>query len=85
MPLFRIRMINSDFESFEERDYRSLEAARQAAVVTAARIACESIAAGEPICAIELEIRDGDDLVARNVVTLSVADLSGARQAAEPA
>jgi hypothetical protein len=72
-------MINSQFESFEEGDYPSLEAARQTAIVTAARVACESIAAGDVAASVEVEICDGDGLVARSVVTLAVADLSGAK------
>jgi hypothetical protein len=78
MPRYRIRMINSEFESVEEADYPSLDAARSTAIVTAAKVACESIAAGEPAVAVEVEIRDGDGFVERSVVTLSVADLSGA-------
>jgi hypothetical protein len=78
MPRYRIRMINSEFESLEEGDYPSLEAARRMAIATAARVACESIAAGETAASVEIEIHDGDAFAARNVVTLSVADLSGA-------
>ena len=78
MPRYRIRMINSEFESFEESDYPSLQAVRQAAISTASRVAAESVADGAPNAAVELQIREGEEMVARHVVTLSVSDLSGA-------
>jgi hypothetical protein len=77
MPRYRIRMINSEFESFDEADYPSLDAARQMAISTATRIAAESLLDGVTTTAIEVEIHEQLAMVARHVVTLSVADLSG--------
>jgi hypothetical protein len=77
MPKYRIRMINSEFESIDDADYPSLQAARMAAIVTATTVATESIAAGAPTAAVELQIHVENELVMREVVTISVADLSG--------
>jgi hypothetical protein len=76
MPRYRIRMINSQFESADEVDYPSLEAARKAAIGTATTIAGESIAQGEPASAVEIQIFDDGRLVSRQVVTLSVAEFT---------
>jgi hypothetical protein len=81
MPRYRIRMINSEFESFEEADYPSLDAARQMAISAATRIAAESLLDGVTTTAIEVEIHEQLAMVARHVVTLSVADLSGGEAA----
>ena len=77
MPRYRIHMINSEFESDDEADYPSLELARKSAITTATRVAAEAVIDGESSVAVEVEIHDGDTLVARNVVSLSVSDLSG--------
>ena len=78
MPRYRIRMINSEFESFDEADYPTLAAARQMAISTATKIASESVLDGETTTAVEIEIHEDSAMVARHVVTLSVADISGA-------
>jgi hypothetical protein len=75
-PCFCIHMINSEFESFEESDYPSLDAARQAAISTA-KVAAESVWDGATSAAVELQIRDGHAIVARHLVTLTVSDLGG--------
>jgi hypothetical protein len=69
-------MINSDFDSVDEAEFASLEAARQLAVTTAVKVACESLASGGAAAAVELEISEGESVVARHVVTLSLADLA---------
>lgn len=79
MPRYLIRMINSEFESFEENEYPSLAAVREAAIGTATRIAAESVSDGAASAAVELQIREGEAMVARHVVTLSVSDVSGAK------
>jgi hypothetical protein len=76
MPRYRIQMINSQFESADEVDYPSLEAARKAAIATATTIAGESIAEGEPASAVEIQIFDDGRLASRQVVTLSVAEFT---------
>ena len=77
MPRYRIHMINSEFESDDEADYASLEAARRSAITAATRVAAESIADGEDSASVEVQIHDGSTLIVRNVVNLSVSDLSG--------
>jgi hypothetical protein len=74
MPHFRIHMINSEVES-SEGDYQSLDEARRAAIATAARVASEAIAEGQETASVELRIEDGDKVIARHVVNLSVAPL----------
>ncbi|MGE5562550.1 MAG: DUF6894 family protein [Bacillota bacterium] len=81
MPRYRIRMTNSEFESVDEADYPSLEAARRAAVATASRVVAEAIASGAPNSSVEVQIDEDGEMVARNVVTLSVSDLSGGEAA----
>lgn len=76
MPLYRIRMINSHFESADEVDFSSLEAARKSGVLAATSIVSESIAEGDQTSAVEVQIFDGDALVSRQVVTLSVAEFT---------
>lgn len=76
MPLYRIRMINSHFESADEVDFSSLEAARKSGVAAATTIVSESIAEGVQTSAVEVQIFDGDALVSRQVVTLSVAEFT---------
>jgi hypothetical protein len=78
MPVFRIHLTNSEFESFDESEYPSLDAARKMAIATATKIASESVLDVETSIAIQVEIHEQSALVARHVVTLSVADLSGA-------
>jgi len=75
MPLYRIHLINSDFESVEEFDYPSLEDARKGAIIAATAIVSESAAQGEPTTAVELQLYCDGARVARHVVTLSVAQL----------
>ena len=77
MPRYRIQMTNSEFESVDEGDYPSLEAARRGAIATAGKVAAESIAAGAATAAVEVQIDQDCEMVARHVVTLSVSDLSG--------
>ena len=77
MPLYRIRLINSEFESCDESTYPSQELATASAIAGATRIVSDSITDGTPAAAIEIQIHAGETMVARKVVTLSVADLSG--------
>jgi hypothetical protein len=75
MPRYRIHMINAEFKSCDDGEYPSAEAAEKAAIVSAARVASESIAAGEKTAAVEIRIEDGDHIVAHHVVNLSVSPL----------
>jgi hypothetical protein len=82
MPRYRIRLINSEFESSDEADYPSLEKAWRSAIVGATQVVTESVAEGKMSVAVEVQIYEGEQLVARNVVSLNVADLSGGEQLA---
>jgi hypothetical protein len=77
MPQYRIRLINSEFESTDEADYPSIESARRSAIIGATQVVSDAIAQGQTSVAVEVQIHDRGQLVARNVVSLSVADLSG--------
>jgi hypothetical protein len=68
-------MINSEFESVEKVDYPSLDSARSAAITTATRVAAESAVEGHYSVAVEVQIHEGERMVARHVVTLSVSEL----------
>jgi len=76
MPRFRIRMINSTFESNDEAEFSSLERARKTAVTAATNMVSESIVEGERASAVEVQIFEGDRLVSRQVVALSVAEFT---------
>lgn len=76
MPRYRIQMINSDFETSDEGHYPSLETARMASIAAAAKIASESIAEGEATSAVQIGIFEGETLVSRDVVNLSVSKLT---------
>jgi len=76
MPAYRIRLINSEFDSAEEADFPSLQAARKSAVHTASKVVAEAIAEGDPTSAVEVRICELDKMVSRQVVTLSVVDLT---------
>ena len=75
MPHFHIRMINSDFDSSEQNDYPSLEDASRNAIRSAVRVAADVIA-GEAVTTVEVRVSERDKLLARHVVTLSVAHLA---------
>jgi len=75
MPQFRVHMINSDFESCEESEYPSLEAAFKAGIAAASRVATEAIAEGHDSSSVEIRVEQGDDIVGRRVLTFSVSDL----------
>jgi len=75
MPLYQIRLINSEFESVEECNYPSLDDARAFAIRAAAAIVADSIVQGEPATAVELQVHCDGSMVARHVVTLSVSHL----------
>jgi hypothetical protein len=75
MPRYRIRMINSQFDSAEDVDFPSLDAARKSGVATATSILGESIAEGEQTSAVELQIFEGEQLMSRQVIMLSVSEL----------
>jgi len=76
MPHYRIHMINSDFQSFEETDYPSVERALRAGVLAAANVASEKVAAGEANSAIEIRVEEGDKILARRIITFSISDLA---------
>lgn len=76
MPHYRIHMINSDFQSFEEADYPSVERALRAGVLAATNVASEKVAAGQANSAIEIRVEEGDRTIARRIVTFSISDLA---------
>lgn len=75
MPFFRIHMINSNFESSEESEYASLDAAKKSATGSAIKVAAENLAEGEETSAVHLRIEENDRTVAHYVVNLSVSPL----------
>ena len=75
MPRFRIHLINSEFESFEEGEYPSVDAAARSATGSAMQVAAESIATGEKTAAVEVRIEQDGRLIAHEVVNVSVSPL----------
>ena len=76
MPRYRIRLNNSHFESAEEVEFSSLDAARKSGVATATDIVSESVAHGNSTSAVEVQIFADEELVSRQVITLSVAEFT---------
>ena len=75
MPCYRIRLINSEFESADEVDYPSIETARRSAIIGATQVLSNSVAKGQASVAVEIQIYEDDELTARTIVSLNVADL----------
>lgn len=78
MSVYRIRLINSVFDSADEVEFPTLEAARKSGVETATKVVYESIVEGESTSAVEVQICERDQMVSRQVITLSVVDLTAA-------
>ena len=76
MPHYLIRLINSEFESCEEGDYASVEAALSSAIAAATEIAREAVLRGEIRSAGEIRVEVGDHVSGRRLVSLGVADLA---------
>jgi hypothetical protein len=68
-------MINSDFESRDDIDYSSLEAAFKAGIAAASRVATEAISEGHESSSVEIRIEQDGEVVGRRVLTFSVSDL----------
>ena len=75
MQPFRIHMINSEFQSCDDSEHDSLEAALKAGIAAAAKVATEAIAAGHQNSAVEIRIEQNGEVVERRVLTFSVSDL----------
>ena len=76
MPEYRIRLINSEFDSADNADFPSLDAARKSAVHTATRVLVDAIHDGEATSAVEVQICEQGRMLSRQVVTISVVDLT---------
>jgi hypothetical protein len=75
MPRYRIRMINSDFVSCDQGEYSTPDAAFQAGIAAAVRVAGDSVVSGETAVAVEIRIEQGAGTIGRRVLSLSVAEL----------
>jgi len=77
VPRYCIHLTNSEFESSDESDFPSLDSACRSAIMGATKVLSEAIVKGAVSVAVEIEVHEGDQLLARKVVSLNVADLSG--------
>jgi hypothetical protein len=68
-------MINSDFQSYDEAEYASVEAALDAQVKAAAAVATEAVTKGESNVAIEIQVEQDGKILGRRVLSMSVSDL----------
>lgn len=68
-------MVNAEFESSDEGDYASIDAAAKAATSAATSLVSESIAEGKSTAAIEFRIFEVERLALHRVVSLSVAEM----------
>lgn len=78
MPHFRTRMINSEFDITNEDGvfHDSIEEASKTAIVTAIDVARGLFASGERCPKIEIFILEGENTVARHVVSVDVSDVA---------
>jgi len=79
MSRYRIRLINSEFDSADDADFPSLDAARKSAVHTATRVLVDAVAEGEATSAVEVQICEQERMLSRQVVTISVVDLTAGK------
>ena len=75
MPMYRMEMVNAHFESSDESEYPSLDAALKAAVISAIRVTSDSVMEGTASSAVEVRISDADRILAHRVVNLSVSEM----------
>ena len=76
MPAYHLRLVNADFESSADEPFDSVETATRAGLEGATSIARESLLGGECSTAVEVRVEEDGRVVARQVVTLSVSELS---------
>jgi len=77
MPQYRVHMINSEFESSDEGEYPSPEAAMAAGIGAAVKVAGEAIGRGELTSAVEIRVEQGDGIIQRRILAFSVSELAG--------
>lgn len=80
MPCYRIRVVGSDFEADDSednggKDYRGTQTAVKAAIEAAIAIAADDCVRGQCGCVLEARIEEGDEVVARYAIALSVEPL----------
>lgn len=80
MPHYRIRVVGSNFEADDTednggKDYPDTETAVKAAVEAAIAIAADDCVRGQCGSVLEARIEDGDEVVARYAIALSVEPL----------
>jgi hypothetical protein len=77
MPLFRTRLINSEFDITNEEGvvHDTVEEASRTAIVTAIDVARGLFASGERCPHIQIYILDGEETVARHMVRVEVTDV----------
>ena len=68
-------MINAEFESCDESEFASLDAASRNAINSGARVVAEAVVSGSSVSAVELLIHAEERLVAHHIVNMSVTDL----------
>lgn len=76
MPRYRIHLINSEFQSFQDDDFPSVEHALRTGVLAGANIASEQVSSGKANAAIEIRVEEKDRVVARRIVSFSISDLA---------
>ena len=75
MPRFRIRVINTDFDSSNEIDLPSTDRVRAEALKGALQIGVNEVCDGTPFFGAEVRIESGDEILERLVVAVGVSPL----------
>jgi hypothetical protein len=75
MPTFRIRVINTDFDSSNEINQPSEDQARAEAVKTALQIGVDEVCKGTPFFGAEVRLESGSETLERMVVAIGVSPL----------
>ena len=76
MPFYHVRLINHVFDVRDGgKDYPSLDAAVQASLVAAADVMADLVEKKQLNSVIDARVEDGDHVVARHSVSLTVREL----------
>ena len=76
MPLYHIRLINSEFVSSADADHESIDEALRGGIDSAIDVARDALTKGEASVAVEIRLEEQGIVVARRVLALGVSELA---------
>ena len=75
MPTYRIRITNSDFSVDDKLECDDVASVERLALKGALEIGVEQALSGEPVFGSEVKIEEGEQVVARYLVTIATTQL----------